>query len=197
MVDGAEQSECWGSFRVARRARVVDARFEGRPHLKGFSAAHTGFDALPSPVSHRRCFLLVADRFWIVIDELIGQGQHEWSTFLHLHPEVELTTQPSFLVARRSSSALGIAWFGIDAPRCVRGERDPLQGWYAPAFGEVHAAPTLICRGSGNLEARFGWVLIPGMADDGAVFVERGRDDVLAIHIGREKYDVPLRLEHS
>lgn len=193
MVDGAEQSECWGSFRVARRARVVDARYESsRPHLKGFSAAHTGFDALPLPVRHRRRFLLVAGRFWILIDELSGQGHHTWSTFLHLHPEVVLRSHPSGLVASRSSSSLGIVWFGIDAPRCVRGEREPLQGWHAPAFGEVHAAPTLIGSASGNLDTRFGWILVPGLSGDDVVSVDDAPDGTLAIHIGRETHEIPL-----
>ena len=192
MVDGAEQSDCWGSFRVARRARVVDARYEKSPQVRGFSAAHTGFDVLPLPVRHRRRFLLVADRFWILIDELFGRGHHAWSTFLHLHPDVELTDHRSGVTARRSSSSLGIAWFGIAAPRCVRGQREPLQGWHAPAFGVVRAAPTLVASTSGTLEARFGWLLIPGLSGDEVVAITHESGGALAVRVGSDRYEIPL-----
>ena len=163
MVDGVEQSECWSSFRVGRRARVVDGRVEETGNARGFSAEHTGFDHLPHPLRHRRRLLLVDGRFWLVIDELVGTGAHAWETFLHLHPRVELAeTNDSRVVAQRGGATLGITWFGIAVPRRISGQRDPLQGWYAPAFGRVVASPTLVTAGSGPLPVRFGWLLVPG-----------------------------------
>jgi hypothetical protein len=192
MVDGAEQSECWGSFRVARRARVVDARMVSQPNARGFAAAHTGFDALPAPVRHSRHFWLVDGRFWLLVDELTGSGSHVWSSFLHLHHEVRIDTTASGLNAHREGASLGIAWFGIAAPTCVAGQREPLQGWYAPAFGVVHAAPTLVSTGSGTLNARFGWVLVPGLSADQPLSVSDTGRDALTIHVGPNRYDIGL-----
>lgn len=191
VVDGTEQSDCWGSFRVARRARVVNGRFEATASARGFAADHTGFILLPSPVTHRRRFLLVAERFWIIIDDLLGGGVHQWQSFLHLHPEVELRSEDGArLVARRGAAALGIAWFGIETPRCVKGEREPLQGWYAPAFGRVLPSPTLIAAGSGQLPVRFGWLLLPNPEANETFGVDRIDVDRIIVSGARQRYEI-------
>jgi uncharacterized heparinase superfamily protein len=162
MVDGAEQSECWSSFRVGRRAHVVDGRREKTALARGFSAAHTGFDHLSPGVRHRRRFLLVAGRAWLIVDELLGEGQHRWETFLHLHPDVQFESRQSGHAIRRGDASLGIAWFGVAPPHLVTGQESPLQGWYAPAFGRDVPSPTLVSAGSGPLPVCFGWLLVPG-----------------------------------
>lgn len=193
MVDDAEQSECWGSFRVARRARIVAARVEQGPVARGFSAAHTGFEHLPQPVRHRRRFLVVAERCWLIVDELDGDGVHTWTTFLHLHADVKLSAaNGSRRVATRDAAALGIAWFGVPAPRCVSGERDPLQGWHAPAFGCVAASPTLIATSRAQLPARFGWLLVPGDGSGQPFGVETSAPGRLTVTLGADAYDLHL-----
>lgn len=188
MIDGVEQSECYSSFRVGRRARVIGGRVERAPSAAGFSASHTGFDHLPQPVRHRRRFLVVAGRAWMVIDDLSGDGSHRWETFLHMHPEVELDAMPSGFIARRGGAALGIAWFGMDAPQCVRGQQDPLQGWHAPAFGRVLPAPTLVGIGSGPLPARLGWLLVPDPSPDQLFRISARDATLLVVEIATERY---------
>ena len=193
MVDDTEQADCWGSFRVARRPRVVEPRVEQALHARGFSAAHTGFDHLPNPVRHRRHFLVVAERCWVIVDDLIGEGAHAWTTFLHLHPAVALSEAPGpGLVATRNDLALGIGWFGLPDPHCVSGARDPLQGWYAPAFGRVEPSPTLIASGEGQLPVRFGWLLAPGDLTREGFSIEARAIDRLIVHLGPEAYDVSV-----
>ena len=193
MVDDIEQSECWGSFRVGRRSHVVDVRVENGPHVRGFSASHTGFDHLPRPVRHCRRFLVVAERCWLIVDDLLGEGAHTWTTFLHLHPEMAVRAAgESELLATRDNTTLGLSWFGMPLPRCVSGVQDPLQGWHAPAFGRVVPSPTLVATGSGQLPVRFGWLLVPG--DDarqgfGIDVPDPGR---LTVHLGAETYDINL-----
>jgi uncharacterized heparinase superfamily protein len=189
MIDGVEQSECYSSFRVGRRARVIDGRVERAPNAAGFSASHTGFDHLSQPVRHRRRFLIVAARAWIVIDDLSGHGSHRWETFLHIHPEVELEAIPSGFIARRGRAALGIAWFGMDAPQRVMGQQDPLQGWYAPAFGRVLPSPTLVGIGSGPVPARLGWLLVPAPSPDQRFRVSAPDATTLVVEVGTERYD--------
>ena len=191
MVDGTEQSDCWGSFRVARRARVVEPRVAEAPHVRGFSAAHTGFDHLPRPVCHRRHFLVIAERCWVIVDDLIGEGGHTWTTFLHLHPAVVLNdTRDPGLVATRDGLALGIGWFGVPRPHCVSGARDPLQGWYAPAFGRVDPSPTLMATSEGQLPVRFGWLLVPGDQAREGFNIEAPAIERLIVRLGVETYDV-------
>jgi uncharacterized heparinase superfamily protein len=192
MVDGVEQSECWGSFRVGRRAHVVDGCFESTTRARGFYAAHTGFDHLSSPVRHRRRFLLVAERFWLVIDDLVGHATHRWETFLHLHPDAELEERASGFVARRSAATLGIVPFGIEVSQRVSGQKDPLQGWYAPAFGCVVPSPTLVAAGSGPLPVRFGWLLVPDARADQELRVRTADPDTVIVDVATETFVIGL-----
>lgn len=80
-VDGQDSSEVWDSFRVARRARPIDARWghdaSGRPWLE---AAHDGYRRLPGRVEHRRRWTLASDRL-LVEDRLSGRWQEAEASF--------------------------------------------------------------------------------------------------------------------
>lgn len=192
MLDEVEQSECWGSFRVARRAHVIDRRVENGPGFRGYSSAHDGYVVRPQPIIHRRHFLAVADRMFVLIDQLDGAGLHEWTTFIHLHPEAALTRDGlgGFLAAR-DSARLRIAWFGVDEPSEIRGAREPLQGWHAPAFGEVHPSSTLVARARRALPGWSGWLLVPDPGE-GERFEARLEGALLSIHAGGSRHDIPI-----
>jgi uncharacterized heparinase superfamily protein len=89
-VDGADQSEMWGAFRVARRARPFDIRTD---HDVFVEAAHEGYHRLRPKVTHRRRIQLRGDRV-VIIDQLEGKGQHTAELFFHVapgaHPNMQL-----------------------------------------------------------------------------------------------------------
>ena len=86
-VDETDQSEMWSAFRVGRRAYPFKQFFHGACGTVRFSASHDGYLRLPAPCVHRRDFrwrrgaLSVADR-------IIGVGEHQAQSLLHLHPDV-------------------------------------------------------------------------------------------------------------
>ncbi|WP_295426891.1 alginate lyase family protein [uncultured Thiodictyon sp.] len=110
-IDGADSSEVWGGFRVARRARPLDVRVDPVPHLdlvalRGSlgrpgarppatpspdgpllaSAAHDGYRRLPGRPLHRRTWELTPGRL-TVTDRIEGVFSEATARF-HLHPEV-------------------------------------------------------------------------------------------------------------
>jgi uncharacterized heparinase superfamily protein len=193
MVDGVEQSECWGSFRVAERARVVAGAAIAGAELRGFVARHDGYERLASPVRHTRQFVTVADAGWLIVDLLDGTGSHRWETFLHAHPDatVEAIGPAAWRVARGDAALRVVAW-GVDDARVVRGAVDPPQGWYAPEFGRRLPASTLVLAGAGKLPARFGWLL--AIEPDGSAAVRAGDDDRWIVTIGGRDVAVPVRV---
>lgn len=82
-IDGADQSEMWGAFRVARRARTFDLRTDNRSFVE---AAHDGYHRLRPKVTHRRRIELTGDGL-IVSDLLEGHGQHKIELFFHIAPD--------------------------------------------------------------------------------------------------------------
>lgn len=89
VVDGADSSEVWGNFRVARRAHPhdVEARDEGAAGLV-VSAWHDGYLRLPGRVRHHRVWRLTDTA--LVIDDRLDGTFREAQAWLHLHPEVEV-----------------------------------------------------------------------------------------------------------
>ncbi|WP_295454111.1 alginate lyase family protein [uncultured Thiodictyon sp.] len=103
-IDGADSSEVWGGFRVARRARPLDVRVDSVPELDRGArrsgtrteftaeralrvcAAHDGYRRLPGRPLHRRTWELTSERL-TVTDAIEGECGAAVARF-HLHPEV-------------------------------------------------------------------------------------------------------------
>ena len=73
-VDGADQSEVWGTFRVARRARpsLHRAVDDGEGPIE-VTASHDGYRRLPGRPVHTRTWRVAADSVEIV-DRVAGEG---------------------------------------------------------------------------------------------------------------------------
>ena len=171
LVDATEQSDCWGSFRVGRRASPAQVVFTDGHGWQSLEAEHTGYDHLG--VRHRRRFLWSDHDFWIVGDTLVGDGHHTWSSFCHLHPEAVVIQQTTSQVrVARDRAVVDICWFGPVEALLVRGHHDPLQGWFAERFGPAAPSTVLVLEGRGTLPVRFGYALIArGGVDDAPAIV--------------------------
>ena len=94
VVDEADSSEVWASFRVARRARVEElAVSESKDHCM-VTASHDGYLRLPGRVTHRRSLTLCSTSLEVV-DELNGRYRRAVASLL-LHPDItvrQLTAQ--------------------------------------------------------------------------------------------------------
>ncbi|HRI39439.1 MAG TPA: alginate lyase family protein, partial [Nitrospira sp.] len=90
-VDGEEQSEIWGVFRVARRARPMQAHI-GRAGDESvlFEGAHDGYRRLKGKPIHKRQISYDGYGSWVVTDELTGTGMHHMESFVHIHPDLTI-----------------------------------------------------------------------------------------------------------
>ena len=91
VIDGAEQSEIWGRFRVARRAQPVDVVWaDNDSNLVYAIGSHNGYHRLPGSITHRRWMCWIDHSFWLVCDQITGKGRHSVESFLHFDPAVEV-----------------------------------------------------------------------------------------------------------
>ncbi len=170
-VDHTDSTECWGSFRAARRARVRRARTGTHEGWQMIDAVHDGYRRLRPPVEHRRCFLLHQDGALVIRDGLEGHGTHDWAVHLHMHPEVHVAPGEASVQLRRGDVSLRVLWQGLGVPSVVTAATSPLQGWYSPRFGERIAAPVLVWTGSGTVPVSWALALVaePRGAAEGRV----------------------------
>ncbi len=152
-LDGQEQSEIWGAFRVARRARPVSATLgDWDAGQLVFTGEHDGYRRLPGSPRHRREIRMGAGR-WEIRDTVTGAGQHRVESFLHLHPAVavkQVTERELYLTAP-----------GDVVLRLVVGPAGTLQqatGYYCPRFGERLASGALVLEHTGALPVELSYV---------------------------------------
>ncbi|GIV57690.1 MAG: hypothetical protein KatS3mg042_0603 [Rhodothermaceae bacterium] len=143
-VDGQDQIECWGSFRVARRAAPVVEHIEAGGKTMRFAGRFEGYARLLGDglVHRREVEVDAAQRVVTVRDRVDGRGRHRVESRLHFHPEVAVEAGEAVVFER--NEAVG----KIDVNRGhIRWE----EGWYCPRFGVRERNPVMV------LAADAGW----------------------------------------
>lgn len=158
-VNGQEQSEVWGEFRVARRASKQWAKAQLNDDSYVFDGQFLGFPTLNKKVQHRRRVNISFDENSIsllaVEDRIKGEGLHLCESFLHFHPDVILTqTASSEVAVYRGEKA--VATIVVDAGVSISIE----QSWYCPEFGIKQRNQMLTIAVKGALPATVSYSII-------------------------------------
>ena len=82
-VDGADQTEVWGTFRAARLAHGRLERADDDGRVVTVVASHDGYRRLPGRPVHRRTWQLTETEV-SVVDQVLGEGDHDVAFFVHL-----------------------------------------------------------------------------------------------------------------
>lgn len=83
VLDGNEQSEMWGAFRVGRRARPADISFEEVDDGWCFHGSHDGYQGLSGNPRHAREIKISKVMGLQVHDRVSGAGEHYAEVWLH------------------------------------------------------------------------------------------------------------------
>lgn len=153
-IAGREQSEVWGTFRLARRARVLYAEAdagEGGCRIRAACRPYHDRRAVHHRVVER------ADGGWTVTDRVDGARGAPLQSWLHLHPDAAVEVAGGGVTARFPGVTVRVEPFGADRLDVVRGARDPVQGWHCPEFGRALPAPVLELRVERNDGGAFGY----------------------------------------
>jgi uncharacterized heparinase superfamily protein len=128
-IDDINQSEVWGAFRCARRARALYAGLnKTSDDALVFEGAHDGYRRLSGRLIHHRR-IRWSNHTYLIQDRVEGSGRHSVESRLHIHPSLQLNlsgkefriSDGSHLLARVSSL-----------------QEEPIEkieGWYCPEFG--------------------------------------------------------------
>lgn len=152
-VGQREQSECWGTFRLARRARSLAAEAGVEGDAWRFRGAFVSCG--PRPWEHERTIHWVGDT--LEVCDVVRRANGWARSYLHLHPECEVRVEGDAALVARGTVRLAITPFGAELDEVVRGLRDPVQGWYFPRFGVARPSPTLVFRVDQVTAGAFGY----------------------------------------
>lgn len=139
-IDGAEQSELWGAFRVGRRAELTqkDLVFNGKELI--FTGEYVGFYSLSKPAKHRREFKVCIENNRIAslnICDSVGVGAHWQSvsvtSYIHLHPEIEARQDGERIWLIKRKKIIAVLSHSCDSK--IRLDKS----WYSPEFGILYS----------------------------------------------------------
>jgi uncharacterized heparinase superfamily protein len=147
-LDELDSSEVWHGFRVARRARPLELRWEETAERCTIECAHDGYTRLAGRPVHRRRWDLSDDRLGIA-DAVEGAGSHRVTARFHLHPLVEVERESAQSFRLRVPEA-GTLLLRVDGPITTR----QAEGSFAWEFGERTPRPIVEWSHRGALPVR-------------------------------------------
>ena len=136
-LDGEDSSEVWSSFRVARRAQIVERVVSAKAGRQEVSAAHDGYRHLRGNPVHRRTWRL-EDGALTIRDQIGGAGHHRVELAFHLHPAIKSEKVDA------DTFRLDGGWALLSVDRRLEWSIEP--STYHPEFGVLQVNSTLIGR---------------------------------------------------
>ncbi|MDO6461361.1 alginate lyase family protein [Granulosicoccaceae sp. 1_MG-2023] len=155
VVDGQEQSEVWGLFRVARRASPTMVRFDADSRHAHFCGSHDGYRRLKQAVTHQR-EVSFDGHSWTLSDLLSGEGEHTLDSYIHFHPALTASLSADE-VTLQDGQGRPVARLHITGPADVMLEPSV----YHPRFGIEQANQRLHLHYRGPLPATLGYRITP------------------------------------
>ncbi len=117
-------------------------------------------------VRHRRAVIFVKPDYFMVFDELTGEGSHTYEALFHFMPFRLLIDSETGAVRTGRMDAPNLELIPLTrmTPRLVCGQNDPVQGWLA-VNGQDVPAPVAVYKRRSRLPFRTGYVIYPFGAD--------------------------------
>jgi len=149
VVDGLDQSTPGGTFDWDSKASTRLLKQFVMAGVEYIDAEHDGYARLAQPIIHRRRLLHVRPNYWVVLDDLRGDGEHLFDFMYHFASGTKL-----FVVgdedkgeidcrARLNQSSLQISLYSTASmhAEALCGQISPIQGWSSSRYSERRPAP--------------------------------------------------------
>jgi uncharacterized heparinase superfamily protein len=162
-VDGSEQAEIWGGFRVGRRPAVSSIRCGEIAGCQFVCGTHFGYKHLG--VVHSRTIIRLNGDLWVFVDTLSGKESHKVESFIHLHPSVRLL--PYTEMQTSCSDMMATRWvLEFDGLRYLfmslgDGMMTQTQAWYSPGFAIRLPQSVIHWTSEGKLPVRMLYAVVP------------------------------------
>ena len=200
MIDGRDQMRRAGRFLWLDWAQASGKSFSTKNsnYLDCFEGEHDGYRKLE--VKHRRMVRCVSEDAWVVVDDLLGGGEHE----LRLHwllPDLPFQViGDSPFCATLSADQTKFRWNLLASSpgnaALVRGgktlsghiEQEELLGWESPTYGELVPAISLVYRVHGALPVR----IVTAILADPAIQLRQNERELVLSRGGSQLYQVSL-----
>lgn len=164
-INGQNQSDVWGSFRVGRRGNPLEAKILQYNQTKTFKGSHDSYYSRYG-IIHTRYLSEIDNRFWIILDEMDFSPKKtkeiRSSSYIHFHPNVLLDkVQKDIIALKLNNQSVQILPFGLNKIELdVFTSKEPLFS-YSPEFGKFETKLTMKVTTYHNQSFVFGYIISP------------------------------------
>lgn len=172
MIDDIEQSECWGSFRVADRMKRVSGEVfsvKGMPFFVGSGISSSGD-------IHTRRMTWVDNNLLLVLESTENQSQQSIKSYIHIHPDLTIRKDEHWRIVRDSNIEASVISIFSDCQALYHGAVE--NGWYSPQFG-VKVKNYVLELQCSSAQTYFGYMLI---FDDQPVSADFSKKQIWITH---------------
>ena len=113
------------------------------------AAIHDGYMRLKNPLRHQRSVFVVDQANFLVRDRFFGTGMHCFQLNFHLHPNAVVTKDSNWWIVAHDGEQARLRLFEGDF-QVVRGQTNPLMGWFSSHYGKKEPTMTLTFSRLGN-----------------------------------------------
>jgi hypothetical protein len=162
-IDGKSQATTVAPFKWRERPASHLRRWHADDRLIIADAEHGAYGRSGERIIHRRRVVFVKSRYWLVVDDLLGHGEHRVeSRFQCAGGKAEIERPWVRIVGDRGSALLlrplTSPWLSVSVRS---GVMSPLDGWHSPSYGQYHPAPVIVGSGLVRFPARIVTLLVP------------------------------------
>ncbi len=154
-------TDCWATTEVFDWATGIYK--SGYGPMLDENGKGLGHDHDLTEVQHERTVIFVRPDYYVVIDRILGEGEHTYSDLFHLDADEAAADKDTLVVSTQQEgeanlTLIPVATEGLSL-RMVKGQEDPVQGWIPR---EHHRAiPTAIYEKTGAPTQLFVTVVLP------------------------------------
>ncbi|HJQ68479.1 MAG TPA: alginate lyase family protein [Blastocatellia bacterium] len=168
------------------KAKVLDFTRSPEGRLEVFQGQHDGYLRLDAPALHRRAVLRAGDDVWVVVDDILGQGNNEVAChWLLAEGEHAFDESANRLRLSLAAGEVSMHWAATNLEgACVDitsgDEEKAPRGWRSRYYGVREPALSFQLKGAGRMPCRIATAFVLGESDArvrfdrDAVSIERG-----------------------
>ena len=158
-IDGEEQNTTVEDvpFVIGNEARSRVIEWTSTATQDRIVAEHTGYLRLASPVTHRRTITFYKDeRYWLIEDEFLGEGEHECEIRFHFAPGLELNREENAVRASdsKTNASLRVKSLDLQSESVLENQATSID------YGQKEPSIAACWQASGRL-TRLRWLLRP------------------------------------
>ena len=156
-IDGQEQNttEVNMPFVIGNEAQPRVLEWQSTARYDKVVAEHYGYRRLPASVTHRRTVTFdKRECSWLIDDEFLGAGEHEFEIYFHFAPELDLLVKHSQVEARCGEVGLTVCSLSLDQPPSLINQH------VSRDYGELRDSVSACWRVAGKV-SKLSWKIYP------------------------------------